>query len=319
MNISDLIKKVPGGIILIPMCFTAIINTIWPGFWTITGPATPSTGIFANGALVVIGMLLFVSGSQLKLNQLGIALARGGVLTLMRLLIGYVVALIAVKLLGNTGSIWGISTMALVIVASSCNPGIYMGLMNNFGDNIDKAAVGIMNIIAVPTTPLILIDLAGGHFNMMVVLGTIIPFALGIIVGNIDSNMQKMLAPASGITLFFLGFSLGAGLNLIEAVKSGVGGVLLACLSLILLPIMILTDKAILRRPGYAATAISTIGGIAIASPAFIARSMPNVPEYAEIAKSATPQITLAMIIVAIVFPFIAKALAPKKDEQAAA
>lgn len=30
MNISDLIKKVPGGIILIPMCVTAIINTIWP-------------------------------------------------------------------------------------------------------------------------------------------------------------------------------------------------------------------------------------------------------------------------------------------------
>ena len=317
MNISDLIKKVPGGIILIPMCVTAIINTIWPGALLKFGG--PASGIFAQGAMVVIGMLLFVSGSQLKLNQLGVALARGGVLTLVRLLIGYAVAVIAIKFLGNTGSVWGISTMALVIIASTCNPGIYAGLMNNFGDNIDKAAVGIMNIIAVPATPLILLDLAGGHFNVMVALATIVPFVAGIIVGNIDPKMQAMLAPASGITLFFLGFSLGAPLNLIAAVKAGGQGVLLACFSLILLPIMILADKLILRRPGYAATAISTIGGIAIASPGFIAQSMPNVPEYAEIAKTATPQIALAMIIVAIVYPFIVKALAPKKDEKAAA
>lgn len=312
MNISDLIKKVPGGIILIPMCVTAIINTIWPGALLKFGG--PASGIFAQGAMVVIGMLLFVSGSQLKLNQLGIALARGGVLTVMRLLIGYVVALIAVKYLGNTGEIWGLSTMALVIIASTCNPGIYMGLMQNFGDNIDKAAMGVLNIIAVPATPLILLDLAGGHFNVMVALATIVPFVAGIIVGNLDGKMAAMLAPAGGISLFFLGFSLGAPLNLLNAVKAGFHGVLLACFSLLLLPIMIAADRLLLRRPGYAATAISCIGGIAIASPNFIAQSIPNVPEYKAIAETATPQIALAMIITAIVFPFISKALAPKPE-----
>lgn len=307
MNISGLMRTIPGGVILLPMCAAAVINTISPGI--ALKFAGPCSGIFANGAMTMVGMILFAAGSQIRLNQLGTALARGGVLTAARLVIGYAVALLVVSTLGRTGTLWGIPAMAYIIIGATCNPGIYMGLMESFGDSIDRAAFGVLNIIAVPTTPLILMDLAGGYFNYAVVMSTVLPFLVGLVVGNADRKMAEMLAPANSIALFFMGFSFGSQLDIMTAVSSGLNGIILVLFSLLLLPVMIAADRFILGRPGYAAAAISTVGGMAIAAPSFIAQSIPDVPEYAYAARIATPQIALAMIIVAVVFPFISKAL----------
>ena len=77
MQILDNVKKVPGGLLLVPTAITAIINTIFPGALRIGGPLS---GICSPlGTQSFIGMMLLVAGSQVKASQLGGTFARGGV------------------------------------------------------------------------------------------------------------------------------------------------------------------------------------------------------------------------------------------------
>jgi len=47
---------------------------------------------------------------------------------------------------------------------------------------------------------------------------------------------------------------------------------------------MILVDKVILRRPGYAGAAFSSMGGVSISTPPIIAQVLPQFQPYVEIA-----------------------------------
>ena len=62
MDILGKVNKVPGGIMVVPMFITALINTFIPAALKIGGP---TSGAFSGaGAMATIGMLLFTAGSQ---------------------------------------------------------------------------------------------------------------------------------------------------------------------------------------------------------------------------------------------------------------
>lgn len=311
MNILNNVKKVPGGLMLIPMLITAGINTFFPDALNI-GSAT--TALFKSGTMVTVGMILFTAGTQLKLVNLPKAFARGGVFVVIRTIICAVSCVVLKNTVGFEGFL-GISLLAFVIAMSSCNPGVYAALMQQYGDPVDMAAIGIVNIIAVPQFALIILtiffsDGVSDINPLTIVLGTVIPFIIGLILANLDDNIREMFAPATPIILVFMGCCFGSSINLVDAVKGGLSGILLGVLFIgISLIIMLPIDKFVLKRPGYAAAAFTCIGGISIGTPAVISDVL---PQFAPYVPAATGQLAFAAIICAILTPILTRMIAEK-------
>ena len=296
-------KKIPGGLLLVPMFFTAVINTIAPEVLRI---GNPTTAIFTSaGTMTIIGIILFIAGSQLKVNQLAMAIKRGGVFVLVKILIAFATSAFVFQIFGEDGFL-GISALALVVTMASCNPGIYMALVQQYGDNIDQAALGLLNILAVPALPILVLSYSStGIIDYMGVVATLVPFLLGMLLGNLDPKIAGLMAPGMPICLVFLGFCFGSSINLINAIKAGPSGLLLALLFLLInMPIFLIVDKLILDRPGYAGTAFSSIGGMAVGIPTIIAFTLPS---FAPFAQTATAQIAMAFVIVSFATPYITK------------
>ena len=69
---SGAYTKIPGGLLIVPMLLAAIINTMLPSLFQI---GDPTTALFTSkGTMVLIGMILFISGTQLDLSQLLVTL-----------------------------------------------------------------------------------------------------------------------------------------------------------------------------------------------------------------------------------------------------
>lgn len=308
MNILGKVNKVPGGIMIVPMLITAVLNTFVPGVLKIGGP---TTGAFSGaGSMAFIGALLFTAGSQARYSDLRAICSRGGVLVVVRLAVAFICSWLTIKFFGIEG-FCGASAMAVTVVLSNCNPGVYAGLMQSYGDNVDKAAMGIINLIAVPATPLVILGIADGTgFDYMSAISTLIPFSLGMILANADEKIRKMFSTATPIVLIFVGACLGASINLRAILNVGLAEVvLIAILLFIFLPIMVATDRFILRRPGYASVAATCLGGLSVVAPSVIGERLPQYQPYVE---SATAQMAVVLVFSIIVFPYITKWIVSK-------
>lgn len=309
MNLPILkhMQKVPGGLMIVPMLITAIINTIWPEALQIGGS---TTGAFSTGTMTIIGIVLVISGSQLKLSQLAACLKRGGVLCLVMILLGFAAFFIVQATCGIDG-VAGMSLLALVIAFSSCNPGVYLALINDYGDTTDKTVLGLMSLVSVPALPLLILGTGqGGSGAIMGVIATLVPFLVGMLLGNLDDSFTKLLAPGTPICLLFLGCCFGSNINLINAVMAGPTALLLAAVYLVVsVPVLLVADRLVLRRPGYAGVAMSSIAGIAVSCPTIIAAALPQYAPYVEV---ATSQLALAVVLTGFLVPYLTKFVADR-------
>lgn len=301
MNILGRIQKIPGGLMIVPMFLTALVNTFFPQALQIGGL---TTALFtAKGTLTVIGMIMFLTGAQFRVNEIGMTLKRGGAICAGRLLIGYVAAWLVIRCFGLDG-FWGISAMAFTVAMVSTNPGVYMALVNQYGDGVDRAAFGLLNIIAVPAAPILIMDAASGAgIDYMSVLSTLAPFLIGMLFGNLDVKLRQLLAPALPVMLPFLGFCFGASINLMAAAASGIPGLILTAIYIIVnVPFMFLLDRHILRRPGYGAVATCSVAGISVVVPMMLGAGNPAYAPYVE---AATAQLAMAVVFTSFATPWI--------------
>ena len=315
MNILGKVRGIPGGLMIVPMCITAVVNTFFPQALQIGGV---TTGTFTGkGTMAIIGVMLFLTGSQFKIHEIPMTLKRGGAICALRLLVGFLAAWIVTRHFGPAG-FWGISAAALGVTMVSCNPGVYMALMDHYGDGVDKAAFGLLNIIAVPAAPLFIMEAAGGAgIDYMGTVSTLVPFLLGMLLGNLDENIRKMMGPALPVTLPFLGFCFGSAINLFAAVKSGVSGIILTIIYLAVgVPLMYLLDRLVLRRPGYGAVATCSVAGIAVVVPMMLGQSNPAHMPYVE---AATAQVAMAVIFTSFITPWITGFIAGRASKNAGA
>jgi 2-keto-3-deoxygluconate permease len=113
--------------------------------------------------------------------------------------------------------------------------------------------------------------------------------------------------------MIFLGFCFGGSINLITAVKAGLGGVILAALFLVCsMPVFLIADKVLLRRPGYASIAFASMGGVSISAPGVITKVYPELMDAGDIVSSASGQIALAFVIVAVICPILTRKVVQK-------
>lgn len=138
MKVLKSVQRVPGGLMLIPMILAMFVNSFFPGVAQIGNPAQ---AIFSsNGTMTIVGIMLLFAGIHTDPHSLVLCFKKSGLLILLKLIISIVFGLTVMHFCGLDG-LFGISTLALVACVSSTNSGLYMALMDQYGDGGGQGGV----------------------------------------------------------------------------------------------------------------------------------------------------------------------------------
>lgn len=323
VNIWKSLQKVPAGTMFVPLIIGAIITTVCEGIfkfnlWDTLG--NPMKDMFSStGQMLIIGLMLFCTGTQLKMSDMKDALHRGVLLILVRLGVAYALCAAFYALFGYKGFL-GISFLAFVCAVTSANAALYMGIISPFGDKADKASFGIMLICSMPLLPLLFLGFYGesgfGKAQVMQIVSLIIPFILGMILGNLDEDIRKVFAGGNAIILPFLGFEFGSTINLIDAVKMLPQGLLMSVIYfVIVITPSYIFERLVLHRPGYASVASASLAGVALVIPSMAAASNTAFEPYVN---SSVAILAFVLAVTNILCPFMVKFILTKHpaDEQ---
>jgi 2-keto-3-deoxygluconate permease len=146
---------------------------------------------------------------------------------------------------------------------------------------------------------------ASGLANIPIlsILAAIAPIIVGMILGNLDKSFSDFLAPAGPILIPFVGLTLGAGIDLSAVIKGGPSGVLLGFMTTFIGgAFIVLCDRKISKRPGYAGWAVATTAGNAVAVPAVVGLADKSLEAYVP---QATAQVAASVVITAIIVPIV--------------
>lgn len=339
MKIKAAIERVPGGLMLIPLLAGAALNTLdqahlpWieaalqalgagpaknghyeflrMGAVAAEGVPSFTESLFKTGALTLIALFLFVVGSQMTV-KIGVrSLAKGSLLTITRFVVGTLAGVALGRLSDPFNGFLGLSTLAVVAAMTSGNGGLFAALTGQYGNRSDIGALSILSLKNGPFLTLIALGLLGERFPVVVFLGVLLPIAIGMLLGNLDDDIRVFLKPGEKFLMPFFAFALGAGLNLAVFLQWRflLGGV---ALGLATFAVIGAVFWLVLGLSGYrsriAAFAEASVAGNSAATPAAIAAAAaaagsPNAARYQEIAGIATAQVSIAVILTALLCP----------------
>lgn len=306
MKILATVKRIPGGLMVVPLILGALVNTFCGGIWK-TFDGTFTTYLWKSGAMPLLSAFIFCNATTIDFRKAGVAVYKGVLLTLVKVGFGTLVGLLCGKLFGDVGFL-GLSTLAIVAALVNSNGGLYAALAGEYGDATDVGAVSILSINDGPFFTMLALGAAGAaNIPVSVLLGCVIPVVVGCILGNIDEDIRKFCAPGATLLIPFFAFPLGAGLDIFNLVKAGTSGILLGLGCLVITGLGGFAVYTILRiRNPEVGAAIGTTAGNAAATPLAVAAVDSTLFAVAE---TATAQITAAIIVTAIGCPLLVSIL----------
>ena len=287
--ILNFLKKVPAGMMVIPLLLGSLIVTIFPNAFEIGGL---TAAVFSSaGTNTLLGAQLFCMGTALSVKDMPKVLKRGGVLLLAKFAIGAGIGILVGKVFGAAGFL-GLTPLAIICAVTNSNGSVYLTLMGEYGDEAD---CGCFPLLA----------LNDGPFFTLVALGAsgLANIALGMLLGNLDKGLRNLFAPMGSAIIPLIGFALGTGINLTNVIKGGFPGILLGLITVFVGGgFILLCDKFITRRPGYAAWAVATTAGNAVAVPAAVALIDTAWEPYVA---TVTVQVAASVVVSCILAPII--------------
>ena len=120
INIWKTLQKVPAGTMFVPLIIGAIITTVCQGFfkfdlWNTLG--NPMKDMFSStGQMLIIGLMLFCTGTQLKISDMKDALRRGVLLILVRLGIAYLLCALFYMTVFSVFRFWPLCARSQVLM-----------------------------------------------------------------------------------------------------------------------------------------------------------------------------------------------------------
>ena len=142
-------------------------------------------------------------------------------------------------------------------------------------------------------------------FDLTPLLSTLIPLLIAVILAHIDPAIRSFFKPLVPCLMPFLGWSLGASLNLRTAFRAGLSGmVLLLFFYLLLTPLLLLFEKKVLKSDGVTAIALNSVPGLAISFPLMFGKVFPRLTPHMEVAAA---QVAFAVILSSILAPIFAR------------
>ncbi|KGD89320.1 2-keto-3-deoxygluconate permease [Achromobacter sp. RTa] len=296
-------QKIPGGLMLVPLILGSLIGTFAPDALAIGGF---TTALFKNSALPLIALLIFATGTQVNARTGGPILATAGTILLMKTLVPATLIIILGSYVGLDG-VLGVSILALLAAFDNSNGGLWLAYTGQYGDARDRGAYVASAVNDGPFFSLLFLGASGlADIPMIALVAALVPFLLGVVVGNLDPKWRDVLKPVPNIVIPFFAFALGTGINLGAVVSGGISGLILG---LIISPItgglVYLGYRLILRRGGKSGLgfAAGTTAGNAIATPAVVAAADPNFQQYVS---TATAQVAACVLISSILAPVLA-------------
>ena len=206
MKILKTVKKVPGGLMVIPLLLGAAFNTWAPGLITIGGDGTFTTYLWKSGAMPILAVFLFCNGAQINVKSAGVPLAKGVILTAIKFVIGAALGIIVNQIWGPDG-IWGLTPLALIGAITNSNGGLYAALSGEFGDSTDVGAVSILSINDGPFLTMVAMGVGGiADIPFMVLVGSIAPIFVGCLLGNLDEDIRSFCEPGATMLIPFFAF-----------------------------------------------------------------------------------------------------------------
>ncbi|APU19751.1 2-keto-3-deoxygluconate permease [Actinoalloteichus sp. GBA129-24] len=296
-------SRIPGGLMLVPLVLGSLLGTFAPGALEIGGF---TTALFKDSAMPLIALLIFVTGTQVTGRTGGPVLATAGTILLTKSLIPALLVVTLGSFVGIDG-ILGVSILALLAALDNSNGGLWLAFSGQYGDERDRGAYMASAINDGPFLTLLFLGASGlGDIPVIALVAALVPFVLGMIIGNLDAQWREVLRPVPNIVIPFFAFALGTAIDLGSILSGGISGLVLG---LLITPItgglVYLGYRFLLRRGrqsgiGFAA---GTTAGNAIATPAVVAAADPR---FAEFVGTATAQIATCVLITAITAPLFA-------------
>ena len=297
------LNRIPGGLMLIPLILGSIIGTFAPDALNI---GSFTTALFKNSALPLIGLLIFATGTQVNMRTGGPILATAGTILLMKTLVPATLIVLLGRAVGIDG-VLGVSILALLAAFDNSNGGLWLAYTGQYGDSRDRGAYVASALNDGPFFSLLFLGASGlGDIPLIALVAALVPFLLGVVVGNLDVQWRDALKPVPGIVIPFFAFALGTGINLGAVVTGGMSGLVLGLLiSPITGGLVYLGYRYILRRGGKSGLgfAAGTTAGNAIATPAVVAAADPSFAPYVG---TATAQVAACVLISSILAPVLA-------------
>ena len=296
--------KIPGGNIIIPMFIGAFINSLFPDLLQIGGFTTP----LATGSGALVGAFLFVIGGTISFKTTPAAAKRGGTIILTKIFVSIVIGLGVAKLFNN--NLLGLSALSIIGAMSGANNAMYSGIVHEFGDEVDEAAVGITILSVGPMVTMIALASSGlAAVSVTTLIATILPLIVGMVLANLFPAIKTMLTQGMNASIIVVGFALGCSMDFQQIFVGGLPGILLGVIvTLVGGVITIFTDR-LTGGSGVAGAAISSTAGAAMATPAALAAVDAS---YKSVAGVATAQITAAVVVTAILTPILTSWIARK-------
>ena len=299
--ILNFLKKVPAGMMVIPLLLGSLIVTIFPNAFEIGGL---TAAVFSSaGTNTLLGAQLFCMGTALSVKDMPKVLKRGGVLLLAKFAIGAGIGVLVGKVFGAAGFL-GLTPLAIICAVTNSNGSVYLTLMGEYGDEADCGCFPLLALNDGPFFTLVALGASGlANIPFQSLIAAIIPIALGMLLGNLDKGLRNLFAPMGSAIIPLIGFALGTGINLTNVLKGGFPGILLGLITVFVGGgFILLCDKFITRRPGYAAWAVATTAGNAVAVPAAVALIDTAWEPYVA---TVTVQVAASVVVSCILAPII--------------
>ena len=316
--LMDTIQKIPGGMMVFFMFLGCLVNTFFPEALKIGGF---TTALFKTGHTPMIGLLLVCSGAQITVRNAGLTLWKGFVLNTSKVVLGCIIGVVLGKLVGPHGMLFGLTPLALIAAMSNSNGGLYTALATRYGDNSDIGAIAVISLNDGPFFTMLAMGLSGlANIPWMTLVAVLVPIVVGMILGNLDDKFRHFLAPGVALAVPFMGFPLGANLNINDVLTAGVPGIALGLLTIavtgfgsyFLYKIFVPAKD---RKCAALGAAVGTAAGNSAATPAILAAVD---PAFAPIAAAATVQVSAAVVITALAIPLIVDYLYKREIQQKA-
>ncbi|WP_215491927.1 2-keto-3-deoxygluconate permease [Fenollaria sporofastidiosus] len=305
-------KKIPGGLLLIPMLISAVFATFCPNLFYIGGL---TEALFTKkGINYIVALITFCSATSLDFKSLAKVLKKQGLMLLVKIILCMAFSLLFFKFFGETG-VWGISLLSFVCVLASLNPSLYIALTKDYATKTDESAFGLLGLLCLPVFPIIIYSVAQSQaIDFSPIISTLIPLILGILIANFDKDFASIFKGSTTMLTPFMGWSFGTGINLIESFKSGLQGLVLVVIFYVLIALPIyLFEVKVLKGNGVSALGMSSMAGLTVSVPLILSQ---NSDYLASIAGTAASQIALGVVLTSVITPMLVKMLAKKKGLQ---
>lgn len=298
MRIYRTITRVPGGLMVVPLFLGMVLNTFFPDLLKIGGFTQALTGV---GYPTMLGMYLFVAGTKMTFRAAPRMLLRGFGLLVAKVGTATVFALTVAKLFD--GSVFGLSTLAVMVAMSDTNGGMFLALTSVMGSDDDAGTYVVQTIETGPFLTMIIFVGAGlAVIPWLTMVSVVAPIVAGAILGNLDDELRQFFGSHEPVIVPFMAFTLGQTISLAAVVTAGIPGVVLGLTVVTVTGAVCIAADRLLGGTGIAGAAASSTAGNSAVVPQAVALADPS---YAAIAPAATVQVAASVIVTAICTPLL--------------